>query len=270
MPPHKDGGEVLAPEIQEAVPKRKELLYEGYYYDVTEWVKRHPGGRIIEFYTHSGEDATMAIQQFHQRSTKKVMSIMKSLKRRPASDKECKFSFFSKESSQCTAKITWVVFGSLVLTNSYRWLYFKHNPHIRGTIANVFYLFIVVGLDFATLKRHRALTEDFTELYRELEKDGYFKPSPGHIAYRIGELIFFAALGMYLMQQNCGACVAVGIISFALFQGRSGWLQHECGHHSLTGNSKVDRLIQAVLYGTIRITKIHKIKQISKPSSCKL
>lgn len=63
---------------------RKEILYEGFYYDVTDWVKRHPGGKIIEFYTKSGEDCTIAVQQFHQRSTKKVMAIMSSLKKRPA------------------------------------------------------------------------------------------------------------------------------------------------------------------------------------------
>ena len=91
MPPHRPR-EDPAPEIQEAIPERKELLYEGYYYDVTDWIKRHPGGRIIEFYTQKGEDATMAIQQFHQRSTKKVMAIMKSLKRRQASDSECEYT----------------------------------------------------------------------------------------------------------------------------------------------------------------------------------
>ena len=83
------------PVTEEAIPPpvttvKKEILYEGNYYDVTEWVKRHPGGKIIEFYTHSGEDATHAIQQFHQRSTKKVMAIMGSLKKRPAKENECK------------------------------------------------------------------------------------------------------------------------------------------------------------------------------------
>jgi hypothetical protein len=71
---------------------KKEILYDGSYYDVTEWVKRHPGGKIIEFYTESGEDATHAIQQFHQRSTRKVMGIMGSLKKRPANENEREYS----------------------------------------------------------------------------------------------------------------------------------------------------------------------------------
>lgn len=92
------------------IPLRKEILFDGYFYDVTDFVKRHPGtflnfinrkidcfgyiyecmtgGSIIEFYTKSGEDATHAIQQFHQRSTKRVSAIMRTLKKRPASDSE--------------------------------------------------------------------------------------------------------------------------------------------------------------------------------------
>lgn len=66
------------------VKTKKEVLYNNYFYDVTDWVRRHPGGRIIEFYTKSGEDATLAIQEFHQRSAKKVNVIMSSLKKRPA------------------------------------------------------------------------------------------------------------------------------------------------------------------------------------------
>lgn len=193
MPPHSTSSDPVSV-TDTGQTERKEILYEGYFYDVTEWIKRHPGGNIIKFYTESGEDATCAVQQFHQRSTKKVMSIMKSLKRRPAKDQE-------------------------------------------------------IGLDAETLKRHRALTDDFTKLYRELEVEGYFKPSPTHIAYRIIELIVLASLGMYLMAKDCALYNTIGIFSFAMFQGRCGWLQHEGGHHSLTGNSKVDRFIQAIFYG---------------------
>jgi cytochrome b involved in lipid metabolism len=66
----------------------KEVYYKGYFYDVTEWVRRHPGGKIIEFYTKKGEDATLPIQEFHNRSIKKVTAIMNSLKKRPATLEE--------------------------------------------------------------------------------------------------------------------------------------------------------------------------------------
>jgi cytochrome b involved in lipid metabolism len=70
--------------------RREEILVEGYFYDVTDWIRRHPGGRIIQFYTKKGEDATLAVQQFHQRSTKRVAAIMAGLKKRPASPQERK------------------------------------------------------------------------------------------------------------------------------------------------------------------------------------
>lgn len=33
----------------------KEILYEGDYYDVTNFIKQHPGGSIIEFYVEHGK-----------------------------------------------------------------------------------------------------------------------------------------------------------------------------------------------------------------------
>jgi len=69
----------------------KEILFEGWYYDVTSFVKNHPGGSIIEYYTANGEDATHAIQQFHKRSAKRVQNMMKAFKKRPATEKDCMF-----------------------------------------------------------------------------------------------------------------------------------------------------------------------------------
>jgi cytochrome b involved in lipid metabolism len=70
----------------------KEILYEGFYYDVSSFIQRHPGGNVIKFYTEPGEDATMAIQQFHHRSMKQVLAIMKSLPKRPASQVKGNFN----------------------------------------------------------------------------------------------------------------------------------------------------------------------------------
>lgn len=71
----------------------KEILCDGYFYDVTNFIDRHPGGSIIKYYTKSGEDATHAIQQFHHRSIKRVRMLMKSFKRRPASEYERTYKY---------------------------------------------------------------------------------------------------------------------------------------------------------------------------------
>jgi len=86
-----NGVETLGAEKQ-----KLEVLYEGYMYDVTDFVKRHPGGTVILFYTESGEDATHAIQQFHHRSMKKVDLIMKSLPKRPVTDADSKLYHIGK------------------------------------------------------------------------------------------------------------------------------------------------------------------------------
>ncbi|OXA45979.1 Fatty acid desaturase 2 [Folsomia candida] len=64
----------------------KEILYEGHYYDVTKFIKKHPGGSIIEYYVEHGQDATHAVQQFHQRFSDKVRVILQSFTKRPATD----------------------------------------------------------------------------------------------------------------------------------------------------------------------------------------
>lgn len=72
----------------ESMAGRKEILCDGYFYDVTEFISKHPGGTVIEYYTEKGEDGTHAIQQFHQRSIKRVNIMMRSFKRRKAADHE--------------------------------------------------------------------------------------------------------------------------------------------------------------------------------------
>ena len=99
--------------------------------------------------------------------------------------------------------------------------------------------------------RHDVLSEDFIRLHNELDKEGYFRPSVRHVCYRLLELVFLAATGLYLVQSggNSIGWKALGIFSFALFQGRAGWLMHEAGHCSLTGNTKVDRILLVVIMG---------------------
>jgi len=67
---------------------KKEVLYDGYFYDVTNFIDRHPGGYVIEYYTNTGEDATVPIMMFHHRSKKKVDAIMNTLPKRPALEHE--------------------------------------------------------------------------------------------------------------------------------------------------------------------------------------
>ncbi|ODM89573.1 Fatty acid desaturase 2 [Orchesella cincta] len=176
----------------------KEIFYNGHYYNVTEFIKRHPGGEgIIDYFTAKAEDATVPIQQFHSRSIAKVHGIMKSLPRRPQTDADL----------------------------------------------------LEVG-DPQKRERNKALTEDFTKLFLELQADGLFEPSYFHVAHRILELFVLGAVGFYLTTQ-ANSIIANGIGCIFLFfaQLRALGVMHEGGHLSLTGNPKVDRLLQTFTLG---------------------
>jgi len=87
MPPNPESKSnlLISERVSEAPakPKRLELQYDGYMYDITSWVHKHPGGRIIEMYLKTKEDSIHAVQQFHFRSMTRVNAILKSLPKRP-------------------------------------------------------------------------------------------------------------------------------------------------------------------------------------------
>ena len=158
----------------------KEMIINGRVYDVSGFVKRHPGGSVIKF--QLGSDASDAYNNFHLRS-KKAGKMLASLPNRAVDEKE-------------------------------------------------------YAMD--------ALSRDYELLRTQLEAEGYFKPNLRHAAYRIFEVVAMYAAGVYLIWNNywwLGAFVA------GIAQGRCGWLQHEAGHYSLTGNIKLDRHLQMMIYG---------------------
>lgn len=63
---------------------KKEVLINEQYYDVTNWIPRHPGGNVIKFYTEEGEDATAAFDQFHGRCITTATKFLNQLPKREA------------------------------------------------------------------------------------------------------------------------------------------------------------------------------------------
>jgi fatty acid desaturase len=89
------------------------------------------------------------------------------------------------------------------------------------------------------------MLEDFARFRKSLEDRGFFTPSYLHITYRVLELFAIYLFAIYTMQYS----IAGSIILLGLFSGRCGWLQHEGGHNSLTGNIKTDKIVQNVFMG---------------------
>jgi len=90
------------------------------------------------------------------------------------------------------------------------------------------------------------LLNDFNQLTQELKEEGFFKPAPLHVAYRVLEIVAMHAIGFYFLFNQQ---VLLGTVILGLVSGRCGWLMHEGGHYSLTGVIAIDRALQIVLYG---------------------
>jgi len=163
----------------QSIDRQSEMIINGRVYDVSNFIKRHPGGKVITY--QLGSDASDAYNNFHVRS-KKAEKTLASLPSRP-------------------------VDGS-----------YDKDP----------------------------LSKDFEKLRQELIEEGYFEPNLGHVAYRCLEVVAMYWAGFSLIWNGwwwLGATVA------GIAQGRCGWLQHEGGHYSLTGNIKLDRHLQMMIYG---------------------
>lgn len=91
----------------------------------------------------------------------------------------------------------------------------------------------------------REILENFTKFRQQLVDEGFFKPDIPMLCYRILEQTTLFAMGVYLSRHSwIGTACVMG-----LFRARSGWIQHEGGHNSLTGIMWVDKLIQEIYIG---------------------
>lgn len=56
------------------------------------------------------------------------------------------------------------------------------------------------------------------------------------------------SLAIGTIGSNYFAARLLSAVILGIFQGRCGWLMHEAGHHSMTGNPNRDRLLQKIMY----------------------
>ena len=89
------------------------------------------------------------------------------------------------------------------------------------------------------------ILQDYRDMRATLTNIGCFEPDLIHVYFRLLELAFFFGMGLWLAPYN----VYASMLSFLVFKTRCGWLQHEGGHISLTGNKTTDRAIQTVTMG---------------------
>jgi acyl-CoA 6-desaturase (Delta-6 desaturase) len=90
---------------------------------------------------------------------------------------------------------------------------------------------------------------DFEKWRTSLEDRGFFKPNLAHVGYRLMELIGMYLLATWFMGHHTTVSTCIGIFLYGIFGGRCGWVQHEAGHRSFTGNISVDTIIQKATIG---------------------
>lgn len=98
-------------------------------------------------------------------------------------------------------------------------------------------------------RKVEALNRDFETLREELVNEGFFKPSMTHVAYRVAEVAAMWVLGTYMILMDNIALRIMGGLLLAGSQGRCGWLMHEGGHYSMTGQINFDKRLQEFIYG---------------------
>uniref|UniRef100_A0A6C0JH73 Fatty acid desaturase domain-containing protein n=1 Tax=viral metagenome TaxID=1070528 RepID=A0A6C0JH73_9ZZZZ len=91
----------------------------------------------------------------------------------------------------------------------------------------------------------KEMLEDFVEFRKSLEMRGYFRPSYLHVYYRLFEIFAIYLVAAVSIKYN----IVASVFLFGLCSGRTGWLQHEGGHNSLTTNIKIDKEIQSFFIG---------------------
>ena len=99
--------------------------------------------------------------------------------------------------------------------------------------------------EFQMTQRQQDMTADFREMRANLVNQGCFEPDYIHVYFRMLELAFYFGMGAWLAPYN----IYASMLSFIVFKTRCGWVQHECGHVSFTGNKRVDRAIQTFTMG---------------------
>ena len=102
-----------------------------------------------------------------------------------------------------------------------------------------------VAPEHALTDHQKAMTADFREMREKLVIQGLFEPDYIHVYFRMLELAFYFGMGTWLASYN----IYASVLSFIAFKTRCGWVQHECGHVSFTGNKRIDRAIQTFIMG---------------------
>ena len=99
------------------------------------------------------------------------------------------------------------------------------------------------------VERLRKLSASYKKLRKEFEAEGRFKPNYMHVMYRFLEIFVMWIVGFGMLLSGYRALYPLALIILGLSAGRVGWVEHEAGHNSLTGNINIDKRLQQFMFG---------------------
>jgi len=95
----------------------------------------------------------------------------------------------------------------------------------------------------------REMLDDFAKFRTQLVDEGFFKPDIPMLGYRVVEQTALFVGAVYVSRGDSPISWLGAACIMGMFRARSGWIQHEGGHNSLTGVIWVDKLIQEIYIG---------------------
>lgn len=94
-------------------------------------------------------------------------------------------------------------------------------------------------------RENEAMMNDYRAMRQTFIDQGKFDTDYMHVYFRLLEIVFYFGLGVVLIPH----CAWLSVLAFVVCNTRCGWVQHEAGHNSLTGNIRTDKTIQSVVMG---------------------
>lgn len=218
---------------------KKEIYIDGIVYDITGFVNKHPGGRIIEFVVDT--DATDAFTQFHMRSarankTLKALPQRKIQTVRPDGTKDeeaiAELAKFTQVGDESDSNLTRDIRALTVDLIKEGW--FNPDPiHAVWRCLEIVFMYALgMAMMFYSSPAGWGKLLAMTVNFMNIDVTMLSMIPEVFLSYAIRPLTFVA-----------------GLVILGIAQGRCGWLQHECGHCSFTGYIPLDRRLQEFIYG---------------------
>lgn len=229
------------------------IAYEGYVYDVTKWLPKHPGG-IRSIMSAAGHDASSVMKSLHTPDT--LSKYIRRVRKVGVLVKEAEVVSVPVDSAIPSVETGGGETASLTPTSSFDdsdstdeepSITSNNDLDNNGESAE----------STASIKRRNAETRnelihaEFTRLNEKLIQEGWYKSTPLIYWAPLSRILSFLSIGIYLVLDSQSRSengwsllrmgeLTVGSVLLGLFFQNTAFMGHDAGHGSVFGNFQVD------------------------------